>query len=127
MVAVDRSRAFESVCHSLLLAELKAYGFSNTAVDLMSAYLRGRRQRVKLDNIYSEWRVVKTGVTQGSLLGPLFFNIYINDINYNISNTSIRLYADDTTDYASDISPMVLEYTINLDLDCLSRWFEIII
>ena len=90
----------------------------------MSCYLCGRRQRVKLDNVYSDWRVVKTGVPQGSLLGPLLFNIYINDLNYKVSNTSLRLYADDTTEYASDVSPMVLECTINEDLKIVSSWFE---
>ena len=51
---------------------------------------------------------LKTGVPQGSLLGPLLFNMYVNDLNnYFITNTSLRLYADDTTQYASDVSPMV--------------------
>ena len=71
----------------------------------MSSYLCGRRQRVKLDNVYSDWRVVKTGVPQGSLLGPLLFNIYINDLNYKVSNTSLRLYPDDTTEYAFLMPP----------------------
>ena len=95
-VAIDLSKAFDSVCHSLLLAKLKAFGFSNTGIELMSAYLRGRRQRVKLDGVYSEWRTVRTGVPQGSLLGPLMFNMYMNDRNYFVGNTSLRLYADDT-------------------------------
>ena len=122
--AVDLSKAFDSVCHGLLLAKLRAYGFSKSAIELMSSYLCGRRQRVKLDNVYSDWRVVKTGVPQGSLLGPLLFNIYINDLNYKVPNTSLRRYADDTTEYASDVSPMVLEYTINEDLKIVSSWFE---
>ena len=114
MATVDLSKAFDSVCHNLLLDKLNAYGFSNDSVLMMSTYLLDRRQRVRIENLFSEWRTVKTGVPQGSLLGPLLFDLFINDLNYYIINTSLRLYADDTTEYASDISPMVLEYNIIL-------------
>ena len=70
----------------------------------MTAYLIGRRQRVKLDGVHSTGRTIKTGVPRGSLLGPLLFNMYVNDLNYFITNTSLRLYADDTTPYASDLN-----------------------
>ena len=89
----------------------------------MTAYLLGRRQSVKLEGVYSPRRTVTTGVPQGSLLGPLLFNMYINDLNYFVSNASLRLYADDTTEYASDVSPTVLQCVINSDLSVLLRWF----
>ena len=123
-VAIDLSKVFDSVCHPLLLAKLKAYGFTYDALEIVSAYLLGRRQRVKLDGVHSTWRTIKTGVPQRSLLGPLLFNMYVNDLNYFITNTSLRLYADDTTQYASDVSPMVLQFVINSDLSVLSRWFR---
>ena len=123
VVAVDLSKAFHSVCHPLLLAKLKAYGFTDDALELMTAYLLGRRQRVKLDGAYSQWRTIRSGVPQGSLLGPLLFNMYLNDLNYFVANTSLRLYADDTTEYASDASPIVLQSVLNSDLSVLSRWF----
>ena len=89
----------------------------------MTAYLLGRKQRVKLDGAYSPWRTIRTGVPQGALLGPLLFNMCVNDFNYFVSNTSLRMYAADTTEYASDVSLMVLQCVINSDLGVLSRWF----
>lgn len=80
--------------------------------------------RVKLDGIYSDWEPMKAKVPQGSLLGPSLFNNYINDLNLQVTNTSLQLYANDTTEYASDASPPVLEYIINSDLHILSTWLQ---
>ena len=79
---------------------------------------------LRMHTTYSQWRTVRTGVPQGSLLGPLLFNIYMNDLNYFIKGTSLRLYADDTTAYASDPSPVVLEYIINSDLQVVCTWLQ---
>ena len=73
-LSIYLSKAFDSVCHSLLLAKLRAYGFTDQALELMRNYLQDRRQRVKMDGVYSDWKH-KVGVPQGTLLGPLLFNI----------------------------------------------------
>ena len=123
-VAVDLSKAFDAIDHSLLLAKLKAHGFSTRALELMSTFLLGRQQCVRLDGVCSDFKTVKSGVPQGSLLGPLLFNIFINDLNFCVPNVSLRLYADDTTAYLSDVSPTILEFSFNKDLQALSSWFE---
>lgn len=123
-VAVDLSKAFDSINHNLILAKLKAYGSPPSALNLISSYLLGRRQQVKLSGVCSSYSEVMVGVPQESLLGPLLFNIYINDLNYAIPDVSLRLYADDTTMYASDVSPMVLEFIMNKGHERLSSWFR---
>lgn len=90
----------------------------------MSTYLLGRQQCVRLEGVCSNFKTVKSGVPQRSLLGPLRFNIFINDLNFWVPNVSLRLYADDTTAYLSDVSPTILEFSFNKDLQTLSSWFE---
>ena len=123
-VAVDFSKAFDAINHRLLLVKFKAYGFSPHASKLMSAYLLGRQQCVRLEGVCSNFKTVKSCVSQGSLLGPLLFNIFINDLNFCVSNVSLRLCAHDTTAYLSDVSPTILEFSFNKDLQTLSSWFE---
>ena len=89
---------------------------------LGSILLSSRREI--LNDVHFTWRNIRTCVPQGSLLGPLLFNMYVNNLNYFNTNTSLRLYADDTTEYASDVSPVVLQFVINSDLRVLSRWFR---
>lgn len=121
VVAVDPSKVFDSINHSLLLAKLKAYGFSTSAMKLMSSNVWTVRKAQEAFSSYSE---VESGVPQGSLLGPLLFNIFINDLNYSIQNISLRPYSEGTTGYTSDVSPTVLQFVINNDLKLLSNWFD---
>ena len=98
--------------------------WNQSSYAMMSTYLLGRQQCVRLEGVCSNFKTVKSGVPQGSLLGPLRFNISINDLNFCVPNVSLRLYADDTTAYLSDVSPTILEFSFNKDLQTLSSWFE---
>ena len=123
-VAVDLSKAFDSINHNLLLAKLKAYGLSQCAMSLMSSYLLGLKRRVCLHRVCSSHSELRVGLPQGSLLGPLLFNIFINDLNYAVPDVSLRLYSDGTTLYASDVSPIALQFVVNRGLSRLSEWFD---
>ena len=94
---MDLSKAFDSLNHELLLAKMYAYGFSRSALTLIHSYLSNRKQRVKINGSYSTWRETNLGVPQGSVLGPLLFNIYITDLFHLMNGTEICNYADDTT------------------------------
>ena len=101
----DLSKAFDCIDHELLIAKLHAYGFDNDALKFIYSYLKGRKQRTKINSSYSSFAEILFGVLQGSILGPLLFNAYICDLFYEIDDLDFAIFADDNTPYSclSDI------------------------
>ena len=122
-VLTDLSKAFDCICHDLLIAKLNAYGLSLPALKLIKDYLQNRKQRTKIGYSYSDWEDITSGVPQGSILGPLLFNISLCDLFLEDENNYFANYADDTTPYYfGSTTTEVLD-----NLSCLTKklfsWF----
>jgi hypothetical protein len=123
-VLMDLSKAFDCLPHNLLLEKLRAYGLSENATALMSSYLSQRRQCVKIGASTSSWLDIVKGVPQGSILGPLLFNIFTNDLLYVIQNCQVYNYADDNTICAADRDLTKLKATLQAKSEEAIDWFH---
>ena len=119
---MDLSKAFDTLDHSLLLAKLSAYGFDNNSLSFGRSYLTNGIQRCKIENHFSNWRET-TVVPQGSILGPLLFNIFINDIFLFVESSNICNYADDNTLFAFDKTFDEVTRKLQNDFLVLDEWF----
>ena len=96
-VFLDLSKAFDTLNHHILLSKLECYGIRSTALQWFKSYLTRRQQFVEYQNVCSSTRELETGLPQGSVLGPLLFLIYVNDIHTVSNKLNFILYVDDTT------------------------------
>lgn len=122
-IFVDIKKAFDTVNHDILLMKLKTYGYSENILKWLRNYLIKRRQRVQIDNVMSDYLELSCGVPQGSILGPLLFLIYINDLP-SFLQMKITMFADDTTiqHFGNNLSEMKQE--INQTLKSLTSWLK---
>ena len=121
IVFCDISKAFDRVWHEGLIYKLRNMGIRGDLLSWFKDYLSNRYQRVVLEGEQSSWSLIKAGVPQGSVLGPLLFLVYINDISDNV-NSNIRLFADDTTIFVEVDNPETAAETLNNDLKNMNDW-----
>ena len=121
-VFIDISKAFDTVQHSILLDKLQNYGIRGTPYLLLESYLQNRKQYVSLQNTNSDPLSISQGVPQGSILGPLLFLIYINDMCNSLKSGTLSLFADDATLFVSNVSIINLAQTVNNELNHLHDW-----
>ena len=123
VIIMDLSKGFHSRNYELLLTKLKACGLDSNSVTYMKSYLTNRLQRCKINNSFSELGKVLNGVPQGSVLGPLLFNIFLNDIFLSLQKCDLANYADDSTLYTSDKSISNVMKSVSHNFTILSKWF----
>ena len=120
-VFLDISKAFDKVWHEGLIFKLKQNGINGNLLNLLSNYLLNRMQRVVINGVQSEWEAIFSGVPQGSVLGPLLFLIYINDLTDNI-NSKMKLFADDSSLFVRVNNVNMTHEQLVGDLRTINNW-----
>lgn len=123
-VFIDLKKAFDTVSHKILLKKLNSIGITGTALSMFKSYLSNRRQVVRIGNQHSQAKSITYGVPQGSILGPLLFLIYINNIHEIGLKGDVTLYADDTSLFYFGNSVDSVISDAQSDLDLLNQWFQ---
>ena len=121
-IFIDLKKAFDTVNHNILLQKLEHYGIRNVALSWFESYLTGRKQYVHLNGVNSITNDIVCGVPQGSVLGPLLFLLYINDLPNISDKLKFYLFADDTNIYYESDNTKSLEKTVNKELEKLHDW-----
>ena len=123
-VFIDLSKAFDTLDHQILFSKLEHYGVRGVALQWIRSYLSNRKQFVQIKDTRSEFYEIKCGVPQGSILGPLLFILYVNDLQRALKQATSSLFADDTSIYYSHSDIKQLEATLNSELQSLDIWMK---
>ena len=122
-IFMDLSKAFDTLNHNLLIAKLGAYEFDTKALYYIKSYLDNRKQRVRVNSNLSSWQEIIAGVPQGSILGPLLCNIFVNNLFLFGSSSKPSNYAYDNTLYNSDYNLEEVKEVLFNDFSKVTEWF----
>ena len=121
-VLMDVSKAYDCISHKLLIAKLEAYGLHKNSLNLLADHLSGRKQRTKIGFVFSEWSKIICRIPQGSILGPLLFNIFINNLFFCVLKCDICNFADDNMHSCNKLLFKILA-NLRFDLKNVLMWF----
>ena len=124
VLLTDLSKAFDCLPHDLIVAKLHAYGLSIDSLKLINSYLTERKQRVKINDQFSSWLDIVVGVSQGSILGPLLFNIFLCDMFLFCNDIDFASYADDNTPYCIGKTPEEVIRQLEKSSKSIVEWFN---
>ena len=122
VVFLDLKKAFDTVDHNILISKLSAYGIRGTSIEWFKSYLSERNQKCFINGSLSSNSVLSCGIPQGTILGPLLFLLYINDLPNCVMHSQPRMYADDTHLTLAGNSVDSIELNLNEDLASISEW-----
>ena len=123
-VFLDLKRAFDTVCHPILINKLHIFGVGGLELDWFTSYLSNRKQNTKVGTATSDLASVNFGVPQGSILVPLLFTLYINSLHSIVSNCKVNLYADDTALVCAGKSVADIGEKLTADMGKVEVWME---
>ena len=119
---LELAKAFDCIDHSILLTKLKQYGIVGSTYLWFESYLFNRWQCVSSQGCLSEWGAISVGVPQGSILGPLLFSIYVNDLPTVVKHSQMNMYADDTELHLCGHDLLSVQHASQCDLDAVQAW-----
>jgi hypothetical protein len=124
-ILMDLSKAYDCLPHNLLIAKLAAYGVDHFSLSFIYNYLSNRKHRVRINDTFSNFLDILLGVPQGSILGPLLFNIFLNDLLLFARESELCNFADDNTLYSFGKTVNQVKSILKTDIKCVLHWFEI--